>query len=407
MAVSTSWRRPLKLASKLFGSTVIAQIAVLVATAFAASRLTPADFAWYGAVSGAVWIAASFNSMAVEHRLGVVPEERFRPLQRAATASVTTISLLCFVAGALGVVLGRSWGPMAFLVGLAAFGLGIQQVLTGMALRSQRQGLLALGRLVQGLSNAALIVLFVFTPIPGYLGLSLSWAISVFLGLIPLAAGVRFSLRTLGVARPADFRILWGEVKLLPISQLMAGSVASLPLVILPALGNEGISGAWALVTRFLTPMVNTAYNTLQPLYYGGAAELLRQQRRPDFKRFHTRWVALLVAASVPVLVFFILCIAWLIPLLGEEWHVATLVIVPACIYFTSGFIGLPISHTLVLLGRVHAQFWWTVARWVLCLAPFALAGWIGIDRALLAWAVAAAVTFAAQIVMHRRAMRE
>ncbi len=405
MSLRATWRRPVELASKLFGSTVLAQLAVMGATAFAAARLSPGDFAWYGAMSGAVWIAGSFNSLAVEHRLGVVSEPVYHSLLRAGLTSVSVVSVACFLGAIGGSALGEVWGPMGFLVGVAAFGLGLQQLLTASILRQQRQGVLARGRLIQGVTNAVLIVASVFTPVPGYLGLSLAWAASIFFGLVPLIFAADFRIRGLGRPRRSDFTQLWREVKLLPVSQAMAGSVASLPLIVLPGLGNDSISGAWALVSRFLTPMVNTAYTTLQPLYYGGAAEILREDRREEFKRFHARWVALLFVGSLPVLAFFVVCIQWLIPLLGDSWDVAKLVVVPGCVYFTSGFICLPISHTLVLLGQVNAQFWWTAVRCLLCLTPFLAVGTLGAGGALLWWAIAAAATFFAQIVMHRQAL--
>lgn len=302
-------------------------------------------------MSGAVWIAGSFNSLAVEHRLGVVSEPVYHSLLRAGLTSVSVVSVACFLGAIGGSALGEVWGPMGFLVGVAAFGLGLRQLLTASILRQQRQGVLARGRLIQGVTNAVLIVASVFTPVPGYLGLSLAWAASIFFGLVPLIFSADFRIRGLGRPRGWDRAQLWREVKLLPVSQAMAGSVASLPLIVLPGLGNDSISGAWALVSRFLTPMVNTAYTTLQPLYYGGAAEILREDRREEFKRFHARWVALLFVGSLPVLAFFVVCIQWLIPLLGDSWDVAKLVVVPGCVYFTSGFICLPISHTLVLLG--------------------------------------------------------
>lgn len=395
-------RRVVGLASRLFGSTVLAQIAVMAATAFAASRLSPADFGWFGAVSGAVWITASVNVLAADSRLSVVPEDAVRPLVRGAASAAVAIAVLQAVAGTGGVLAGQDWGPMALLVALGAGASGVQQLLVALIMREQQQQLLARGRLVQGLSNAVLIAASAFAPLPGFLGLSLAWIISIVLGLIPLLRGVRLDLRTLGRWRPDDVRAVLAEVRLLPLSQLMAGTVASLPLVVLPVLG-EAVGGAWALASRFLTPMVNTAFATLQPLYYARAAELVRGGAWPALRRYHARWLAFLAAASVPVTAFFVVIVWWVLPALGEEWQVARTVLLPACLYNVSNFACLPLSQTLVLLGRVHAQFWWTLVRCVACVVPFLVFPdpWWG----LLGWSVAAAATFLAQLVMHRVAV--
>lgn len=395
-------RRVVALASRLFGSTVIAQIAVMAATAFAASRLSPADFGWYGAVSGAVWITASVNVLAADSRLSVVGEDAVRPLVRGAASAAAAIGVLQAVAGLGGMLAHQEWGPMALLVTVGAGATGVQQVLVALIMREQQQQLLARGRLVQGLSNAVLIAASAFAPLPGYLGLSLAWIISIVLGLVPLLRGVRFDLRSLGRWSPADVRAVFAEVKLLPLSQLMAGTVASLPLVVLPVLG-EAVGGAWALASRFLTPMVNTAFATLQPLYYARAAELVRSSDWTALRRYHARWLVFLGAASVPVAAFFVVIVWWLLPALGDEWLVARTVLLPACLFHVSSFVCLPLSQTLVLLGRVHAQFWWTLVRCVACVVPFLL--FTDAALGLLGWSVAAAVTFLAQLVMHRIAI--
>ena len=96
----------------------------------------------------------------------------------------------------------------------------------------------------------------------------------------------------------------------------------------------------------------------------------------------------------------------WIIPLFGETWLVARDAIVPAAVFFPSLFVFLPTSQTLVLIGRVDAQFWWTVLRAVLCTIPWFLVARVGPEGALVLYTVASAATIAMNVAMQRRYLR-
>ena len=94
-----------------------------------------------------------------------------------------------------------------------------------------------------------------------------------------------------------------------------------------------------------------------------------------------------------------------LVPLLGPQWSAAGSVLVAALLYFGSMFWCVPVSQTLVLLGRVDTQAWWSVARAVLCAIPML---WAASEPrgALTGWAAMAALTFVAQLGLHRIALK-
>lgn len=396
---------PLALASKLFGSSAIAQVAVLVATGIVTTRVRPADFADYGAVSGAAFVIASFNTLAAETRIPVVAAAPARALHRAAWNAIVFLSLAGVIAG--GVVAANSprWSVIVLLTTGCSLLLGIQQILTAVVLREQRQGLLAQGRLVQGLSNAGLLVALIFLPVPGVLVLSGSWFLSLGLGLIPLFKGLsRSETRDwFGIAHKEDWRLLRREVGLQPIANTLTTGVGSMPLLVLPLIATADLSGAWAVVNRFLMPVVNTLYLTLQPLYYGRGAHLLRQNAVAQFREYRASWLKWLSISSVGMLIACIVAIELALPILGSEWRIGSLVTLPACFYYVSLFLCLPVSQTLLMLARVKIQFWWTIARVVLCALPFSFVSWIGAYPALTGWAVAAAVTFVAQLELQKQ----
>ena len=393
-----------RLASKLLSSSVLAQIAVMAAMAVAATRLGPDDFAVYGAVAGLCAILAAVNSWAGEARIAVVGESDAHALLRASGSTVVGISVLVAAAGGIGAAAGHTWGEVALLGAGCALFTGLQQVLTSVVVRTQRQHLLARGRLVQGLSNAALIGVLLLTGMPGHLVLTLPWLVSLLLGDLVLAAGVREQLRV-GTPRPADFTLLGREVKAQPLANLLASSVVAMPALLLPALGHTLVAGLWALVGRVLNPIVNTVFNTLQPLYYGRAAELRREGDLAGLARQHRTWAQRMLVFGVPVAVGFFVVSYWLLPLLGEQWRVDLATALAGVLHYTVMMVCLPMSQTLLLLGRMHLSMVWTSVRFVACLLPLLLVPAVGPSVALLGWAGASALTFLWQLRLNQNSI--
>lgn len=394
------------LASKLFGSGVIAQACGFVAIAFAASRTLPEDFAIFALVTAATAVLGSVNSLAAESRVPVVGQRAAEALNRAGFTAIVAFSAVCLAVGAAGMALGEVWGQVAMLTSWCSFMLGLQHLLVGIVLRTQQQVLLARNRLVQGISNAALIVGFILLGIPGSLSLSLAWALSLLgsnLVLLPRVKGWGPGFR---LARREDFTRLLDQVRWQPVSNVLSDGVGQIPLLVLPALGAPAVSGAWALASRFLTPVVNMAQITLQPIYYGRAAALLRERDVEGFQTHRRRWSRALALCGIPVLLGCVVCLEWLIPLFGPEWSIAGLVLLPACLVFPMALSWLPISQTLILTGHLRSQFLWTVAQFTLSAAVFAMVplGLWQAQDALLAWAVVSAGSMLVHRLMQRRA---
>lgn len=383
------------LGRKLLTSGLIAQMASLVSLAFAANQTTPDDFARFGMIMAGTGVIASVNTLAAETRATVVSGAQAEAITRAGSTACAAFALLIVIGSLMTLPVGQDWVVVGLFIGGCGFLVGLQQLLSGIVLREEKQELLARSRLVQGLSNALLIVALLLTPMNGEVALGLAWLVSLALGDAVIARGVVGWSMAFRTATRDDFRSLISEVKWQPVSNLLVSSTGSFPLLFLPLGGAIALAGAWALASRFLLPVVNLAQVVLTPVYYGRAAAYYRAEEYESFRTFHMKWMVGLLVAGVPVLIGIFVCIEWFIPALGAEWDIARNTLVPACIFFTSLFVWLPLSQTLILQGRVNAQFAWTVLRFVACLAPFALLGRADPDVVLLGWAVASAATIA------------
>lgn len=398
-------RGALALASRLLGASVLAQVAVLAAVAIVSRDLHPADFAIFGAVSGVTAISASINTLAVETRTPVVDDALHAVLNRAGSSALVLVNLLTLACGlGLWAVRPEVGRVLVLAAGCAAM-QGATQLLTGIVLRRQRQSVLADGRVAQGLSNAVLLLVLWQLRLPGHLVLTLAWMLSMSLGATVLfARGARGGLPR-GFARAADWRAAREQVGAQPLANVLASSVGSIPLILLPAVGQTVVAGLWALVNRFLAPLVNTAFATLQPLYYGKAASHVREGHTTALSDLHRRWMKWLLLGGLPVAVGCLIISLVLLPLLGPQWRVGWPTAVAGAIYFSSLFSCLPLSQTLQMLGRVRLSVQWTVVRAIVCLLPMALLGVLGGQGVLLLWAVGAALTFYWQLWLHRRAI--
>lgn len=395
------------LAAKLLGASMIAQVAVLGATALALPFLSPVDFALYGFVMGASAMTVTLSTWAVETRIAVTDEAAAQALRRTGTAVVLGVGLAWALVGVGLLPFTGHWAAASFLAAGGGASLGLHAISAALMLRMQDQAGLANARVVQGLTNAGLILLLLVTPLPSLLVLPIAWVLSTCAALVVMSRALGAQWWMPSLPRRGDWAVLRRETGKQPLSNVLAGAVEPLPLVVLPAITTPQVAGAWALLQRFLQPLMMTAYSVLQPLYYGRAAEIGRDRDWPRFDRWHLSWMRLLLLAFLPAWGAFYL-IAWMLPtLLGPEWSSAAWLAWVASGYAASLLVALPLSHTLLLLGRLDVQFRWAVVRFALSVAPFlllVLGAW-GPGATIVAWAVAAAGMFFVQLVLHRRAV--
>lgn len=390
-------------ASRLLSSSVLAQIAVLAATAVAAFRLSPGDFALFGAMTGIAGLLTTVSTLQVESRIPAVAEDCVNRLLRTGATANAGLTAISMALGAVLLAVGSSWAAVMWIGGISTLFLGTQRMVFALVLRQKRAELLGRYRVVQGLSNAALIlVLVLLLPLPGSIGLGLAWLLSNVLGLAVMFIGWRAPgpLWTVTLD-PEDWREQWRQVGTQPVAALMAGGVTPMPLLLLPALGSPGLAGAWALANRFLQPVVGTTYNTLQPLYYENTSEMLRNGRADLAKQVHDRWASLLAVPALLMAAGCVVAVVWVIPLLGDQWSVARTVVVPAAIFYSMQFWCLPLSQTLVLQGRLDLQMGWTIARFGLCAVAIASLLVLPGQNALVLWALASQHTFLAQLALN------
>ena len=394
-------------ALRLLSSTIVAQIAVLAATVVSAAWLLPRDFAYYGAAFGIAGIVSSFNTLGIETRLAVVEAATMARLLRTGLAACLGIAALgtvvaLFVAGSDQ----WDWGVVIALAMAASMLSASQTVVTTLALRVSQYGVLARSRVAQGIVNAALIVTFSALPMPGYVALTGAWILSMVVGLI-------VSLRGWVPPFPASWRLTTpdvsatrAEVGLQPVTSLLAAATVLIPLVVLPLVASASLAGSWALSTRVLGAAVMSTYASLQPVYYATAAEFVRGRAFPRLAGWHRRWAVWLTAATIPGFTVAGLVIAYGLPLLGDQWMEARALVIPACLYWGSQFFGLPLSQTLLLVGRIRLQLIWTVARFVAATAAFALWPLWGALASIWAWSIVCVVTFFILTVIQARVLR-
>jgi len=289
--------RQLRLVGQLLGSTVLAQVAVLGAIAAAARATTARDFADYGVVTSVTAVVATFNTWAAESRTTVVEEDRAHEISRAGLAVLWMVLALITLAAALAAVMGQH--RLGLLLGLGGVGAAVTgglQLVQGVVLRRQQQHLLAHSRATQGLSNAALILLFLAIGLPGFVIITIPWLISLVLGLVVLLRATGDRSLWWGRSSWAEWRVLRSETRWQPGSNVLVSLAGALPMLVLPAVGAVEVAGAWALVARFLMPVVSTLNSTFGPIYLGHAAGMIRRRELPQLRRYHARWTLLLAA---------------------------------------------------------------------------------------------------------------
>lgn len=391
----------MRLALRLLSASVLAQLVVLVATAWCAARSNPEQFGSYGLVSSIAFALSSVNTLAAETRLAVVDEARAEALWVAATFFCLVSSLSLLMVGSLLALHDRHAGAIVIFSGWAAWALGRQQLLIALVLRAQHQGHLATNRLVQAGANALLIVGLLLVTGSGFVALTAAWFLSVEIGNVDLRRSLGRANRQFSWPLRSDWRELHAEVEAQPVSNLLAGTVGSFPMFTLPLLGAPDVAGAWALASRVLQPLVNTTTSALQPIYYGHAAALVRDRLWAELRGWHSRWTVHLTLAALPVAVACASLIGTLLPMIGSAWEVARIMAIPGAATFAGFFAWLPMSQTLVLLGEVRIQFVWTVLRFLVCAAPFAI--WRADPAtAVLAWSIVVTVASGVHVFVQR-----
>lgn len=401
-------RRWATLAGRLLGASVIAQVAVLAATAVALPSLAPTDLALYGFVLGACTMSVTINTWAVETRIAVTDERVAHSLRRAGTAVVIIAGLLWLVAGLGLTTFSSHWAATAaFLSAAGSTAMGLHALAAAIMLRRQQQRELADARVVQGVSNALLILALLALPTPRLFVLPIAWILSTCAALVIMSRALGPAWGVPERPRREDWTALRKETGHQPLANVLAGAVEPMPLVLLPIIASPALAGGWALLTRFLQPLVMTTYSALQPVYYGQAAQLAREGRWPGLSVWHRRWMLLLAAAVVPAGMAFYLISIVLPMLLGPEWSSASWLAWAATAYYVSLLVCLPLSQTLLVLGRLRTQLRWAATRFAVSVTPFALSHWWPAERILVLWIVASSVAFYAQLGLHRRALAD
>ena len=394
-------------AGGLLSSTMLAQLAVLAATVLSAAWLAPRDFALFGAALGLAGIVNSVNTLGIETRLAIVEVATMSRLLRTGLATCLGLTAAGGAAALLLAASGRSlWaGVLAFAMAgsvISAF----QQIATTLALRARRADVLMRSRVAQGCVNAVLILALCASPLPGYVALSAAWVASTVVGLLVSLHGWAPPLPASWRVREADISVTRAEVGLQPVTSLLAGVSSQIPLVILPLVASANLAGSWALSSRILGAGVMAAFSALQPVYYATAAEYVREHAFARVATWHRQWAIWLTAATVPGFLLAGLVISYAMPLLGAQWLDARTLVAPACIYWGSQFFGLPLSQTLLLVGRIRLQLVWTVVRFVAAVAAFSLWPLWGASASIWAWAIVCAATYVVLTVLQARVLR-
>jgi O-antigen/teichoic acid export membrane protein len=394
-------------AFQLLSSTMLAQIAVLAATVLSAAWLDPIDFALFGAALGLAGIVNSVNTLGIETRLAIVEVATMTRLLRAGMAAALAITAVGGAAAALLAASGRDeWACVLAFAMAGSVVSALQQVVTTLALRERRPDVLMRSRVAQGAVNAVLILVLSSSPMPGYVALSTAWVVSTVVGLLVSLYGWAPPLPTSWRVSAEDISVTRAQVGLQPVTSLLAGVSSQIPLVVLPLVASASLAGSWALSTRILGAAVLAAFSALQPVYYATAAEYVREHAFPRVATWHRQWAIWLTAATVPGFLVAGLVIAFALPLLGAQWLDARDLVAPACIYWGSQFFGLPLSQTLLLVGRIRLQLLWTVARFVSAVAAFALWPVWGASASIWAWSIVCAATYVVLTVVQARVLQ-
>lgn len=392
---------------RLFGATVLCQFAVLGATLAAATWFQPQDFALYGAALAIAAITNSFNTLAVETRIAVVDRKLAATLLKVGMSSALAVSLTM---GAGAVVLSwfwlNDWSATLAIAAVGAWASAKQQLFTVVALRFDAARLLVRSRVVQGTSNAALILSLGWLPVPGYVALSGAWALSVLLGLIPV--------RKCWIRQPGDrrrsnrseYRAALIEVRSQPLGNLITTAASQAPSILLPLVAPPSVSGSWALVNRILNGAVSAVYSALQPVFYAKAAKRVRTQDMAGLRQSYRRWWLGLTGVAVPAFCAAGALMFEALPLLSGEWTSARDVIAPALVFWASQFVALPVSQVLQLSGRFSLHLRWSSLRFVAIAGALCCWPLVGARTGLWVWASLSAGAWVSLLALQGRVLR-
>lgn len=401
----TTSRRLWTTAGRLLSATVLAQAAVLAATIATATRLSPRDFAWFGAATGLAAVVNTVSTLGVEGVVAVADRAMMSSLLRVGTFSVLLVTLSGLFASAVLFTLGH---PVpASVVGVATLAAACtawQGIAIALAMRESMHGALARSRIVQGLINATLIVGLSALPIRGDIALGAAWIVAVMCSLAALGPAVRvhMSSATLRSFGRDDVAVARQALRSQPLGNFLGGVTVQLPLLLLPSVAGPGIAGAWALFSRILGSVVVASHSSIQPVYYAETARRARARQYSALAEWNARWVLWLTAAAVPGFAVAGLVVfhgaAWI----GPQWTAARDIVFPACLFWCCTFVGLPVVQTLVAVGRFRAQLNWTVARAVVAAAAFAFWPVWGALGSVWAWSITCALSYVVLVVLQR-----
>lgn len=384
--VASTHLRLRSVGSRLLSTTVLGQLAVLVALGVAASHISSEEFAAYGSAFGLANMINSFNTLGVESQLSLIRESDVAALFRTGTTVLAASTLVGVLAGLAELHYSSHVGELILLGVTASAGLAAQQLLTFLSLRYERHQFLTRFRLVQGPSNAITILLCSLWLSPNAVGLLTAWILSILLGGVVGLVGWGRLPKQLGRASRADWSIAMRQLGPQPVGNLASGLSTQLPLICLPLLVSSHEAGAWALVARLLGGVVTASLATTVPLFYARGAALSRQRKWSDLTAWYVRWLKGLAATAV--LVFTLACASLLVvaPHLGGAWAGVATIAPAACLFWSTQFVAVPLSHTLLMLGHIGSQVRWEVARAVSTAAALFVGAQIGNVAAIWMW---------------------
>jgi len=408
----------LRNASLLAGATAISRGLVAAISPILTRLYTAEDFGILAVFTGILSICVAL--VALRYDLAIpLPEND-------GDAANLLVSALCLVFVTSVLIGGGFWvfrekiGATLGVPGFAAYvwllpfglvGRGMYEVLNYWAVRVKEYKALARTRIAQGV-GAAGVQLGVGALVAGPIGLLVGKIVGHTAGVSSLALIVRKAKSALGKVHPGRMvqkMKRYRRFALIAVpGQLLNNAGLHVPALLLSTFFGATVTGWYALAERVLNAPISLVSKAIQQVYFGEAAEQVREQPGEMLHLFDDVSWKLLLLGILPALGAFFLGPPLFDFVFGDEWRTAGRYIRILSPMLLVRFVASPLSQTLNILERQGLMFVWEAMRLFLIVAAFVMGHMAGLSdiQTMIAFSGAGTFSYVGMYFLTREVLR-
>lgn len=403
----------------LAGGAALGQAITLLASPLLSRLYTPADFgllAVYSSLLGILTVAANLRyELAIP--LPAEDEEAAQVLGISLAVAVavglaTALAAWAFGDGLVELAGAPGLRPHLWLLPIGVVAVGAYQALSYWAVRKQAYGPIAMTRLAQGASGAAVQLLLGLLRL-GPIGLIVGQVVGQAAGSSSLASRVlRLDAPTLSRVRPRAMLAAARRYDRFPkystAGALLNSSSLQLPSVLLTAYFGAAVAGWYFFAQRLLRSPLNMVANAVSQVYYGQAPRLARDNPRGLLTLFQRTARRLLLVGAVPLGLLAAVGPWAFATLFGDRWTAAGVYAQLLAPYLLFQFAFGPVSQTFSILEAQRAMLLLNASKMLLSVGPVVAAGRLGLspETAVLTHSLGLATNYVMAYVVCSRLIR-